>query len=103
MPVDQDFIDDTIRQAQEAGIYPAEGQRPVDWPTVKEWADRCREPGFKWLPTNEQSGEGYIIVGKNKAVASGQHRILGGLAGRNPVPNDAIDEMSIDLPTQPWK
>jgi hypothetical protein len=37
------------------------------------------------------------------AIASGQHRILGGLMGGNPVPAYSISTLTCPLPTQPWR
>ena len=96
------FKEEAIRRAEDAGYYPAEGQRPVDWDTVEAWAAKVQEPGFSWRSEAEMEFDGYIVVGENDAVASGQHRILGGLMGNNPVPEEAISRLSISLPTQPW-
>lgn len=46
--------------------------------------------------------DGYIVVGDNNAIASGQHRILGGLLGNNPVPKEAMTRLAVPLPVQPW-
>jgi len=48
------------------------------------------------------SDDEYIVIGENNAAASGQHRILGGLAGNNPVPEEAMTRLCVLLPTQPW-
>jgi len=97
------FAAEAIRRAEAAGFYPAEGQREVDWQEVALWAERVREAGFVWLSEREQYGTGYIILGANGAIASGQHRILGGLLGGNPVPETSCSFLSVGLPTQPWR
>lgn len=99
---DEAFITEAIRRAEERGLYPADCQRPVDWRAVREWARRVREPGFRWLPVSEQRGAGFIIVGSNGAIASGQHRILGGLMGDNPVPEESITRIGA-IPARPWR
>src|SRR5690242_1958200 len=83
------FAAEAIRRAENAGYFPAEGQREVDWEEVELWARRVQEPGFRWLSVHEQYGTGYIVLGANGAIASGQHRILGGLMGGNPVPESS--------------
>lgn len=100
---DAEFQAEAIRRAEAAGYYPAEGQREVDWETVEEWAERVRRAGFAWLCESEMSGCGYIILGRNRAIASGQHRILGGLMGDNPVPDESVSYLSCDIPVQPWR
>ena len=87
--VDEEFINEAIRCAEAVGIFPAQAQRAVDWEAVRAWANRVRQPGFCW-----QAGDGWnvdaIIVGPGpngtRAIHSGQHRVLGGLMGGNPVP-----------------
>lgn len=96
------FKEEAIRRAEDAGYYPAQGQRSVDWDTVESWAQKVQEPGFSWKLELEMGADECIIVGENNAVASGQHRILGGLAGNNPVPDEAITRLSVPLPTQSW-
>lgn len=100
---DAKFKSEAIRRAECAGYYPALGQREVDWECVAEWADLVRRHDFVWLRESEMSGCGYIILGSNLAIASGQHRILGGLMGDNPVPEESISFLSCSLPTQPWR
>jgi len=99
---DEEFIAEAIRRAEERGYFPADGQREVDWSAVREWARRVQQPGFRWRPVSAQSGCGFIIVGMNGAIASGQHRILGGLMGDHPVPEEAISRIG-SLPIQPWR
>lgn len=96
------FREEAIRRAEEAGYYPAEGQRPINWDTVDEWAIRVQEPGFAWKSKAESGPDEFIILGANNAIASGQHRILGGLMGSNSVPEEAMTRLTIPLPTQPW-
>jgi len=100
---DGQFKAEAIRCAEAAGYYPALGQREVDWDCVVAWMERVRQPGFVWLREADLSGCGYIILGSNKAIASGQHRILGGLMGGNPVPGHSISTLTCPLPTQPWR
>ena len=100
---DDDFKAEAIRCAEAAGYYPALGQRELDWECVAAWAERVRQPGFAWLKESDLSGCGYIIVGSNLAIASGQHRILGGLAGGHPVPDCSISFLTCPLPIQPWR
>ncbi len=69
---------------------------------VEDWAKKVQEPDFFWKSEAEISADGYIVVGENNAVASGQHRLLGGLMGHNPVPEEAMTRLLIPLPTQPW-
>lgn len=97
------FKAEAIRCAEAAGYLPALGQREVDWDCVAYWSDLVRQPGFVWLREAELSGSGYIIIGSNKAIASGQHRILGGLMGGNPVPMHSISVLTCPIPTQPWR
>ncbi len=97
-----EFGNEAVRRAEEIGYYPAEGQRPIDWNTVKSWADKVQEPDFTWRTEAEQGPDENIIVGENNAVAPGQHRILGGLMGNNPVPEVSISRLGAPLPTQPW-
>ncbi len=96
------FKEEAIRRAEEAGYHPAEGQRPVNWDVVESWAEKVQEPEFFWRPGPEVGTVGYIIVGENNVIAAGQHRILGGLMGNNPVPEAAITRLAIPLPLQPW-
>lgn len=72
----------------------------MDWGLAESWAQKVQEPEFSWK--TEMTTDGYIIVGANDAIAAGQHRILGGLMGNNPVPEEAITRLTIPLPTQPW-
>lgn len=97
------FIAEAIRRAEAAGYLPAEGQRAMDWTEVVWWARRVQEAGFRWLSADEQIGTAYIILGANGAIASGQHRILGGLMGGNPPPAASCTVLSVGLPTQPWR
>ena len=97
------FKDKAIQCAIAAGYLPALGQRDVDWDSVAAWSDIVRDPGFVWLPETDLDGCAYIIVGMNMAIASGQHRILGGLLGGNPVPRQSISMLSCSLPTQQWR
>ena len=85
-----------------SGYHPAEGQRPVNWDQVESWANRVKEPDFAWKSESEMGSDEYIIVGENNAIASGQHRILGGLVGGNSVPEAATSRIGAPLPTQPW-
>lgn len=88
---------------QKGSVYhPAEGQRPVNWDQVESWANRVKEPDFAWKSESEMGSDEYIIVGENNAIASGQHRILGGLMGGNSVPEAATSRIGAPLPTQPW-
>jgi len=96
------FKEEAIRRAETAGYYPAEGQRPVDWDTVEAWAAKVQELDFSWRVESEMEADGYIVVGENNAIASGQHRILGGLMGNNPAPEEAITRLTVLLPTQLW-
>lgn len=96
------FKEEAIQRAEDAGYYPAEGQRPINWDTVESWADKVQEPGFVWRTGAEIGADEYIVVGENNAVAFGQHRILGGLMGNNPVPEEAITRLMIPLPMQLW-
>ena len=100
---EEHFKAEAIRCAEAAGYYPALGQREVDWDCVAAWAALVRQPGFVWLKECELSGCGYIILGSNLAIASGQHRILGGLLGGNPVLIHTISMLTCPLPTQPWR
>jgi hypothetical protein len=102
---DEEFIEEAVRRVEEAGMYPALGQRKVDWSEVKLWSERVAQQGFKWLTEAEQQpyGGGDIIVSINGAICSGQHRILGGLMGDNPVPETSISRMPIHIDTQAWK
>lgn len=100
---EEHFREEAIRRAQASGYFPALGQREVDWDCVEEWRNRVQQPGFVWLPENELDGCGFIIIGSNLAIASGQHRILGGLMGDNPVPKGSISMLTCPLPTQPWR
>jgi hypothetical protein len=100
---DDHFKAEAIRCAEAAGYLPAQGQRELDWECVAAWAERVRQPGFVWTRECDLSGCGFIIVGSNLAIASGQHRILGGLMGGNPVPPGSISLLTCSLPTQPWR
>jgi hypothetical protein len=102
MPESQ-FKEDAIRCAEAAGYLPALGQRELDWDCVEAWSRLVQEPGFVWLRETDLSGCGFIIVGSNLAIASGQHRILGGLMGGNPVPAHSVSMLTCPLPTQPWR
>ena len=97
------FRAEAIQCAEAAGYYPALGQRAVDWDCVAAWIELVRQPGFIWLPEPDLSGCGYIIVAANLAIASGQHRILAGLAAGNPVPQHSISRLTCSLRTQPWR
>src|ERR1700710_2020164 len=101
--LDGDFKVEAIRRAETAGYYPAAGQRSVDWEAVAAWVEFVQQPGFVWLKEAEMSGCGYIILGANLAIASGQHRILGGLMGNNPVPRESVSFLSCAIPIQPWR
>jgi hypothetical protein len=96
------FKEEAVRRAEQAGYYPAAGQRRVDWETAEAWAEKVQEPDFSWRAEADPGTDGYIVIGENNAVASGQHRILGGLMGNNPVPEEAITRLAVPLPTQPW-
>ena len=100
---DEHFKAEAIRCAEAAGYYPALGQREVDWGCVAAWAGFVQQPGFVWLKESELADCGYIILSSNLAIASGQHRILGGLLGGNPVPIQSISMLTCPLPTQPWR
>ncbi len=102
--VDEAFIAEAIRRATVSGYLPALGQRDVVWTEVAEWTARVQRPGFRWLAEHEhpRGGTGYIIIGNNGAIASGQHRILGGLMGDKPVPAEACSVLPVALPTQEW-
>ncbi len=100
---DVHFKAEAIRCAEAAGYMPALGQREVDWDSVAAWAEMVRQPGFVWLRECELSGSGYIIVASNMAIASGQHRILAGLIGGNPVPSHSMSMLTCSLATQPWR
>ena len=100
---DHHFKEEAIRCAEEAGYFPAAGQREVDWECVAAWSAFVRQSGFVWLRECELSGCGYIIIASNRAIASGQHRILGGLMGGNPVPEHSISMLSCPLPTRAWR
>ena|SRR5579871_5263984 len=104
MAVDPDFIDEAIRRAVDRGYYPAQGQRDVDWELVEEWSRRVQEDAFRWLREDEQPkyGGGDIIVSNNGAICSGQHRILGGLMGGKPVPDESISYLPGYIPTRSW-
>lgn len=94
------FKEEAIRRAEEAGYYPAEGQRPINWDMAESWAEKVQEPEFSWK--TEMTADGYIIVGANDAIAAGQHRILGGLMGNNPVPEEVMTRLTTPLLMQPW-
>src|SRR5579859_8033380 len=97
---DAEFQAKAIELAEAAGYYPAEGQRDVVWEDVAAWAELVQQADFVWLKESEMSGCGYIILGANKAIASGQHRILGGLMGNKPVPEESISYLSCAIPIQ---
>ena len=96
------FREEAIRRAEAAGYYPAEGQRPINWDVAEAWAKKVQEPGFVWRTGAEIASDEFIVLGENNAIASGQHRILGGLMGDNPVPEEAIARIRVPLPTQLW-
>lgn len=96
------FKEEAIQRAEEAGYYPAEGQRPIDWDVVKAWAEKVQELDFVWKAGADGGPDEFIILGESNAIASGQHRILGGLMGNNPVPEEASTRLKIPLPKQPW-
>ncbi len=102
---DVELVVEAIRLAELAGYYPAGGQRPVDPEVVALWCRRVREEGFRWLSVAEHESYSvdYIVVARNGAVCSGQHRILGGLVGGNPVPAASIERLDIDVEVQPWR
>jgi hypothetical protein len=100
---DAKFQAEAVQRAEAKGYYPAEGQREVDWDEVAAWAERVQQTDFIWLKESEMSGCGYIILGANRAIASGQHRILGGLMGNHPVPEESISYLSCEIPVQPWR
>jgi hypothetical protein len=102
---DPSFIEEAIKRAEAAGLYPADGQRAVDWEEVRIWADRVQQVGFQWLTADEQPpyGGGDIIVAANGAICSGQHRILGGLMGDNPVPETSISRLTVEVPKREWR
>ncbi|HLJ56002.1 MAG TPA: hypothetical protein VKT77_13265 [Chthonomonadaceae bacterium] len=100
---DCQFIAEAILLAETAGFYPALGQRAVDWESVAAWAEAVRRPEFVWLAEQQLSGCGFIIVASNRAIASGQHRILAGLVAGKPVPAASISRLTCPLPVQPWR
>jgi hypothetical protein len=100
------FIAEAVRRAEAAGLYPAELQRAVDWDAVIEWAERVRRPGFAWRRSDPWTADA-IVVGPRKGgvgrvVHSGQHRILGGLMGGNPVPDTHVSRIGIEDAGRGW-
>jgi hypothetical protein len=103
------FIAEAVRRAEAAGLFPAELQRAVDWDAVMAWAARVQEPGFAWRRSEPWSQDA-IVVGEctrggragQRAVHSGQHRILGGLMGGNPVPETHLSVIGIRDAGRGW-
>lgn len=96
------FREEAIARATRAGYLPAIEQRGVDWTAVRDWMYRVQDPSFRWLNAEEQRDCQYIIVARNGAVVAGQHRILGGLMGGNPVPRRSVNLMNMELTCREW-
>lgn len=100
-----DFIAEALARAEYAGFLPAQFQREVDWSEVMAWATRVRQTGFTWADADDRTVDA-ILVGPGpdgyRAVHSGQHRILGGLMGDNPVPETSLTPLTVFDPTRGW-
>ena len=87
------------------GFFPALGQRALEIANVLDWAHRVCQPGFVWADANDVTVQA-ILVGEGPdgttAIFAGQHRILGGLLGGNPVPESSLNRMRVSDRTQPW-
>lgn len=86
---DAEFAQYATTRAEAAGYHPALWQRGIDWTAVRGWAIHVRNAGFAWAAAGEYDTDAIVVgpaIGGGYAVHAGQHRILGGLAGGNPVP-----------------
>lgn len=101
------FIREAVRRAEEAGLYPARFQRPVDWDAVAFWATRAVLPGFAWRAAEPWSADAIVVGpragGRGRVVHSGQHRILGGLVAGNPVPESLVGHIGIEDAGRGWR
>jgi hypothetical protein len=91
----EEFKSMGIAKAQAAGLYPANHQTPADWGKVQQWSQLVQQPGFQWKTFAEQGDDEKIIVSiaddGATVIWSGQHRMLGGLIGGNPVPPESME------------
>jgi hypothetical protein len=104
--IEAELIIEAIRRAESAGFFPACAQRAIDWEMVRAWAIRVRQHGFQWGRPDDQNLDAIIIgPGKNGGLAihAGQHRILGGLLGGNPVPLDCMTFLDVTDYTRGWQ
>lgn len=103
-----DFIDEAISRAEDAGYRPADFQDNVKWDKVAEWTTKVQNPDFQWKSSAELAqipGADIIVApdgGGWNSILNGQHRILGGLMGGNPVPQTSIDLKPWQYPSKPW-
>ncbi len=104
--IEEEFIVEAIRRAESAGYFPACTQRPVNWEAVRAWAIRVGQHGFYWGSPDDRNLEA-IIVGPGAngrmAIHAGQHRILGGLLGGNPVPMHCMTFLNVFDYTRGWQ
>lgn len=104
--LEEEFIIEAIRRAELAGFFPACTQRRVDWEVVRAWAIRVRQQGFYWCRPDDRNLDAIIIgpgVNGRLAIHAGQHRILGGLLGGNPVPRECMTFLNVFDRTRGWQ
>jgi hypothetical protein len=100
------FVAEAVWRAEEARLYPARFQRPVDWDLVARWAAVVAEEGFQWRAAKPWSADAIVLGPRRtggRVIHSGQHRILGGLMGGNRVPEAIIGRIGIEDPGRGWR
>jgi len=100
------FVTEAVRRAEEARLYPARFQRPVDWDLVVRWAAWVAEEGFAWRAAEPWSADAIVLGPRRtggRVIHSGQHRLLGGLMGGNPVPEGFISRIGIEDAGRGWR
>ncbi len=106
MDTTQHNSDAAITQALGAGFVPARWQRELDWNTVTVWVERVQETNFTWREQDDYNTDAIVIgpaIGGGWAIHAGQHRILGGLLGGNPVPLTAMTVIETADPGKTWR
>lgn len=100
-----DGIAQAVALAEAEGFFPSRWQRNIDTEAVLAWAMRVQEDGFSWALAGNYDTDAIIIgpaIGGGYAIHSGQHRILGGFLGGNPVPAEAMTWINADDYAKPW-
>jgi hypothetical protein len=100
------FVEEAIEAGNNSGFRPSVDQRPVNFDTVQQWAEKVRDPNFVWKTAAEMGPEEHIIVAPDGeggyTILAGQHRILGGIMGGKPVPMSSMTVLSTPMPSRSW-